>query len=370
MPLFWRYLLGQYVKVLILCTLSFIALLLTSRLEEIAHIATYGADIKLVLLFACYQIPAILPIALPISSLISSVLLFQRLSQTYELTAFRALGISIRSILSPLLLVATLLGLMNFYISSEIATTAHLQTRKMAYELTSINPLLLLQNSKIAKLKGAYVQLDPEKQGHSAKNLLIAIHNHKTNRLNLLLSKKLETKNDDLIGKNVTLISSLPNSFGDQCDHLVIENQKEAKSKAPEFASLLSRKSLKIAGDHLKFGLLRAKIHSLKKEGATFFEKNVQKCYSEIMRRFSLGLAPLTFTLLGGAFGIQISRGGTKKGLFAALLLSSFSLICFFIAKGVDDLFLIASLLFLLPHALIVYFSNSMLRRVNAGRER
>src|ERR1700722_4320174 len=144
MPLFWRYLLGQYIKVLILCTLSFIALLLTSRLEEIAHIATYGANFKLVFLFAAYQIPTILPIAISISALISSLLLFQRLSQTYELTAFRALGISLRSILCPLLLAGALLGVMNFYISSEIATATHLQTRKMAYALTSINPLLLL----------------------------------------------------------------------------------------------------------------------------------------------------------------------------------------------------------------------------------
>jgi lipopolysaccharide export system permease protein len=370
MPLLWRYLLGQYFKVLILCTLSFISLLLVSRLSEIATIASYGASLSYVLLFACYQVLTILPIALPIAGLISSIILFQSLSQSHEITALRALGISISKIFCPLLIATVFIGIINFYLVSEISTQAHLETRKMAHQLSSVNPLILLQNSKIAKLKGAYVQLEPEKQGSQAKNLFIAVHNNPTNRLNLLLSKKLKLQKEELRGEKVTLISSIPSQARkNDFDHLVIENQQEAKCKAPEFASLLRKGNLRVANDHLKFGFLWQKIKNFKKNKISYFEKNAQKCYSEIMRRLSLAIAPVSFTLLGMAFGMQISRNQTKKGLVVVIILAAFSLTTFFIAKGFDHFFFIAAPLFLLPHCIIGACSRMTLRKLNEGIE-
>lgn len=93
MPVFWWYLLKNYLKVQILSVFSFIAILLVSRLEEIAQFAALGAKLSYLALFILYQIPYVLPIAIPISCLISAMLLFQRLSHTHELTALRAGGL-------------------------------------------------------------------------------------------------------------------------------------------------------------------------------------------------------------------------------------------------------------------------------------
>ncbi len=369
MPIFWRTLLAQYLKVLLLSSLSFVTLLLVSRLKEIAEIASLGAAWKIVFLFALYQIPTILPIALPLSAFISAMLLFQRLSETHELTAFRALGISLNEVLRPLLVAGAFLGLLNFYIASEISTATHLQTRKVAYELTSVNPLLLLQNAKMAKFKGAFLQLDPEKQGQSAKNLVVALANTPTNNLNLLLAKRVKLKNDDLVAENVTLVSSIPSKKNHGCDSLIIENQREAKSRAVEFANLLRKGNLRVANDHLKMGLLRARLKDYAKKEQSFFEKNVQKCYSEIMRRLSLAIAPFAFTLLGASFGIKISREGVKKGLFVAIALVALSLVAFFVGKACDHTFWLATLFFLTPSLVIVFSSLAMLKRVTKGIE-
>lgn len=368
MPIFWRYLLGQYIKVLILSTLSFVALLLVSRLEEIAEIASYGATLKSVALFALYQVPTILPIAIPLSALLSAYILFQRLSQSYELTAFRALGLSLKQILCPLLLAASLLGLINFFIASEIATTTHLKTRKMAHGMMAVNPLLLLQNPKIANLKGSYIQLDPVKQGSEAKNFILAVHNHSSGRLNLVLAKKLKVHKGELKGENVTIISSMPTTKKESVDHLMIENQREAKSDSSGFAALLKKGNLRVVHDHLNLSLLNAKLALHKKSGETFFEKNVQKCYSEIVRRLSLGVAPLTFTLLGASFAIEIRRGRMVKGLLFAMAMTAFSLVTFFIGKSFCHLFFVASFLFLIPHILMIYSSCKTIKRVNLGR--
>ncbi|MCE5316519.1 MAG: LptF/LptG family permease, partial [Parachlamydia sp.] len=135
MPVLWRYLLGHYLKVLLLCVVTFIAILLTTRLDEIAHFATMGPEGLAIIAFALHQIPYILPIAIPISCLISAMLLMQRLSQTHELTALRAAGLSFYNILCPLLIAAAALSIANFYIVSELSTHSHLTTGKLKNEL-------------------------------------------------------------------------------------------------------------------------------------------------------------------------------------------------------------------------------------------
>ena len=75
MPIFWRYLLIHFLKVFCLCVVAFIAILLTMRLDEIASLMTLGAGVTELVWFTLQQIPYILPIAIPISALISSMLL-------------------------------------------------------------------------------------------------------------------------------------------------------------------------------------------------------------------------------------------------------------------------------------------------------
>src|SRR4051812_38356814 len=104
MPILWRYALQSYLRVFFLSVCTFITVLIVARFKEIARFTALTGDWSKTGLFIVYQIPSILPIAIPISALIASLLLFQRLSRTYELTALRASGLSLSTILTPLLL--------------------------------------------------------------------------------------------------------------------------------------------------------------------------------------------------------------------------------------------------------------------------
>lgn len=366
MPLFGRYLLFNYLKVLLLSVLSFIAILIVSRLEDIAHFASLGAPPTYLARFVLYQVPYILPIAIPISCLLSSMILFQRLSQTHELTALRAGGFSLKQILAPILMAGAFLALGNFYITSELATTSHLATRKMAHSLISVNPLILLQSAKTAQLKRSYVQMDPVQNGKAAKNVLVVLKNTPEGRLHLGLAKKITTEAGTLCAEQVSLISSLPNSG---THHLVIENQKQLIASSAEFASMMYGKGWKIATDHLTLNLLGARAHLCSEQSGFEAKQNLAKCRSEYVKRFSLGLAPFTFTLMGVSFGMQISRNQGKKGFFLALFLTALTFITFFLGKELASLVWIASTLFLLPHVLIMISSTWSLMRVSRGIE-
>ena len=114
-PIIWRFLLNQYLKVMVLCAAAIIVVLLTTRLDEIAHFASLDASFVIVLLFVLYQIPYILPIAIPVSCLVSSILLVQRLSRTHELTAMRACGMALKDFIAPIVIAGSLLTIVNFY---------------------------------------------------------------------------------------------------------------------------------------------------------------------------------------------------------------------------------------------------------------
>ncbi|MCB1180947.1 MAG: LptF/LptG family permease [Chlamydiia bacterium] len=373
MYIYWRYLLINYLRVFILSCCSFLAILIVARLDEIAHFAALGAPLKTILLFILYQIPYIIPISVPISSLISSMILFSTLSSTNELTALRSSGISLGAILTPIMISAVLLSIGNFYITSELSTTSHLKTRKMVQDLLINSPLLLLQKAKVASLNGAYVQMSSLKNGQAAADLVIAVKNEKNHRLNLFLAKSLELEGDTLECKNVTIISSSPSSKEREgYDHLLIENQQKGATAAFTLGAFLRQKGWKIANDHLKLRLLKAKVEELKNcDNQKQFEirKNLGKCRSDVVRRVSLAISPLSFTVLGISFGIGINRNQAKRGIVIVVLLAAISMISYFVAKEFDHSVIISSLFFLLPHFINTLVSGWKLNRISGGLE-
>lgn len=382
LPTLWRYLLSQYLKVLGLCTVAFIAILLTMRLDEIAHFATLGAELSHILLFTIYQIPYVLPIALPISCLISATLLFQRLSSTHELSALRASGMALKDILAPILIASTGLAILNFYVVSELSTDSHLATGMLKTELRSINPLLLLHNKHLMSVKGFYFDtLGHSQMGESASDIVLAMPNKSNGRLNLLIAKNLKSTPEHFTGTHVTLISSLRSEDNDHFDYLMLENIGEAAASIEDFSQAIEKKVWTVNNDHLNLPLLLARLNEEKQNLITVqreslpgnevkqINRDIQRIYSEIIRRISLGMSIFTFTLLGAAFGISISRYRTNKGLFFVIGLAAFYLIAFFTAKNLEHVLIATSLLYLLPHAIIIILSIWALRRATYGIE-
>lgn len=382
MPIIWRYLLSQFFKVLLLSLTAFIAVLLTTRLDEIAHFATLGSQGLYILLFTLYQIPYILPIAIPISCLISIVILIQRLSTSHELTALRACGLSIRNIFIPILFSAALIGVGNFYIASELATHSHLQTGLLKNELRSINPLLLLHNKHLMRLKGIFFDtMGASQMGETASEVIIAMPNRKNSRINVMLAENLQATPQSFSGKGMTLITSLHSNDRERFDQLAIENIGKSTTSIQDFSQTLQKKVWSINNDHLRLSLLRVRINDAlehlqeaKKNGAPISEvkqiqRSINRGYSELVRRISLGIAAFTFTLMGAAFGISISRTRSNRGLFFVVGLASLYIVAYFAAKGIDHLLLSSSLVYLVPHLIIILSSIWVLNRISKGIE-
>ncbi len=365
MPILWRYLLRNYFQIFFLCVSSFISVLLVIRLEEIARFASLGASWSSILLFALYQIPYILPIAIPVSCLIAAILLSQKMSQNHELTSLRAAGLSIKTILSPLFSAAILLGLINFAFSSEIAPRARSQSKELVLSMTTQNPLALLQKDTMIKLKRAYFDMRAFSSEGKAEDVVFIAKNSSNGRLGLMLAKELSVENQQLCGKQVTLISSLDPKVPNRFDHLVIENQAEMKTAADGLSRFWEDAQWQMHDDYLPLRLLLAKE---KVERGSLLSR-IGKPHVELIRRLTLGLASFTFTAIGLASGIQIGRSQTKKGVIGAIILSTAFLLIFIVSKSLKTFPLTALILYVIPHPFLLFFCFKWLRRFERGIE-
>lgn len=382
MPILWRYLITFFLKITMFCVTAFVGILLTMRLDEIAHFAALGAPLSYLAFFTLYQIPYILPIALPLSCLIASLLLIQRLSNTHELTALRASGFAIFDILAPILLTAAFLSILNFWMTSELATQSHFQSNLLKNEIRSINPLLLLQNKHLMRLKGFYFEtLGSSHVGESASDVILAIPNRHQQRLHLMIAQQLKTAPLVFVGEGVTFITGTSSEHEEDFDNLLIENIQQSKTQVQDFTNLLQKKVWTINNDYLQMSFLISRIREqrqllndslLKGENPSevkALRRQLNQSLSEVTKRFSIALAIFSFTLMGAAFGINIGRQRHYYFLYLAIALTTFFLIAFFVAKGIDHLFWPATALYIIPHVLIISVSIFFLKRIVKGIE-
>lgn len=382
MPIVWRYLLSNYFKVLILCVVAFIAVLLTTRLDEIAHFASLGPEGWYIVLFTLYQIPYILPIAIPISCLISAILLIQRLSRSHELTALRASGMGLKTILGPILIAAAFVGALNFYIVSELATHSHLTTGLLKNELRSLNPLLLLHHKQLIKVHGIFFNtLGGSKLGEMDENVVLALPPKHGGGIHVIIADRLSASDENFEGEGVALIGTLKLNENEEPDQVFVENIGESSTANGDFSMLTRKKVIRLNADHLQLPLLLAHLQEQKAELQVAqtenkpvqvqkqLQREVNRSYSDIMRRFSLALAAFTFTLMGAAFGVTISRSHSNRGIAVVIGLAAFFMVSFFVAKSVDHSVWIMTTLYLGPHILIVAASLFTLSRAARGIE-
>jgi lipopolysaccharide export system permease protein len=352
MPILWRYALQSYSRVFLLSVCTFIAVLIVSRFKEIARFTALTGDFGKTGLFILYHIPTILPIAIPISALIASLLLFQSLSRSFELTALRSCGLSLRKIVTPLLAASLILSLFNFSICAEIAPYCRREGKTMIYHETTQNPLLLLQRQRLVKIKDAFLDMQV-KDDETTKDLTLIVPNESTKRLSLLSARKLWIEQDELMGKDLAVISYIDSPTG--FDTLIIENQSMMSTAAPLLSTTLKKNR-----PRLDINALNLKMLTL--------SKKAKPARIEILRRVSLSLAVFSFTLLGCAFGIEQGRNPSKKNLLFALLLTLSVLMSYLLAKELKNFPLFAILAFILPHPFIWFCSTFHLYRISKGQ--
>lgn len=338
--------------------IAFVLILIAMRLEEIAYFMALGANGTEVCRFVIYQVPYIMPIVIPISCLIGSFFVFQNLSQTSQFNALRASGFSILQVVAPVWIVALFFSLASFWISSEISTQSHHRATQLRENLRTTNPLLLLNHRQLMKMKGyIFLARGATKTGRFANNVVIASPNVSKGGIHLLLIDTLSFSNNTIGSQGATLITTL-HSNDNTFDDLLIENTAECAAPTTLLTPYLQKSVSNHAIDQLPLSQLLQQWSSAPSQ---------LPYWNELLKRICIGLSPLSLTLMGSIFPLQIQRKNNRSALWKVLGLSLLQLFSFFLGKNMKVPFLILTILYLAPHILIIGCVQRRLRSLERG---
>lgn len=115
-----------------------------------------GLESKTILEFLLYTSATLVPMALPLSILMSSLMTFGNLGENYELTAIKASGISLQKVMRPLILSVFLISIGAFFFANEVLPYANLQMRSLLYDIRQQRPEFQLKPGEFNSLITGY----------------------------------------------------------------------------------------------------------------------------------------------------------------------------------------------------------------------
>ncbi len=127
-----RYILGEYLRNLVLSLAVFILLVLVVDLwEKIDTYIDHQTPVSTVLRYYGYRIPYILSITLPMSMLLASLFSVGQMTRHNELVAIKSAGISVRRTLAPLLFLAAAVSLFSLLFDEYVVPRANQETHRI-----------------------------------------------------------------------------------------------------------------------------------------------------------------------------------------------------------------------------------------------
>ena len=142
----------------------------------IAELAGKDLDTSMVLKFLLFSMPRLVPLVLPLSILLASIMSFGDLSENYELAAMKSAGISLRRALQPLFLFVVLLSIAAFLFANSVIPYAEYKFINFRKNIAQAKPALAIAEGQFSDV-GVYNIKVNKKSGENGENLTgITIH--------------------------------------------------------------------------------------------------------------------------------------------------------------------------------------------------
>ena len=217
-----KYILTSYLKIFF----SFFIILMLIFLIQIIWVfiddlAGKEVDFEIIFKFLLYYSPKLLPLVLPLTVLLASIMTFGNLSENYELAAIKSSGISLFKSMRSLILFNLLLCVGMFFIANTLIPYAEFKSYNLRKNLAKLKPALAITEGVFNDINTMNIKV-AEKYGPD-NNLLkdVIIHKNTYNSKNLIVIKAEEGK---LINTDSDEILQLILKNGNRYEE--IENQK------------------------------------------------------------------------------------------------------------------------------------------------
>ena len=334
-----KYLAGQVLATLALTVAVFTAVLLVGNaLREILTLLVSSHVSPLLVLRAfVYLIPFVWVFALPMGMLTATLLVFGRFSADQELTAARAGGVSLVSLVMPVLLLSLLCCGLSAWFNLELGPRSRVAFKNLTDDLRAVAMNAQIPEGRFIRDFPGYIFYVEKNRGGELDNVMIyrlqnetnvdttlhATHGRlKSDRANNQLVLDLVDARSVTVGPRGNAINSFPTLTLNLSLNAVTNRVNKPKISDMTFGQL--RQELRElenfrpapAGTNSP-AEFRRQLQTLRQQQSDFTEP----VRVEMHREVAFSFACFGFTLIGIPLGIRVHRRETNVGIGIALLL-------------------------------------------------
>ena len=149
-------------------------LLMIWMVKYLEDIIGKGLDFSIILEMIARGSLNQIPFSLPLAVLLSSTMAYGKLGETVELTAMKALGISLTKVMRPLFIFTTFLAIFAFYFSNNYLPYSNKKLASLVNDIRKSKPELLIPEGVFYnQLKGYTIRIDKKHEDKSISDVLI-----------------------------------------------------------------------------------------------------------------------------------------------------------------------------------------------------
>jgi len=297
--------------------LSFV--LTIGLLVQIAQFVVKGVSVQVIGQFMMVGFPKTLTFTLPLSLLVSALLVFSRLSADSEISAMRACGINLLTIMKYPLIFAACCTLLGFYVNNEIAPRAHLMSNNMKSLISLDTGLKLLEPGRVIDEFGKVTLYFTRKEGNWIYDLRANDFSDPRVTREITADKALiSTNGNDIVLEmyNVTIDPidadrpgrATMGRFTHTIRDAMVPQQVIAKEKDLTFMEM--RKAIRdLRGNTFEMSEKYRKIR-------------LSICETLFQKRFAEAFACICFVLVGVPLGIKAHRKDSTIGMAISLIVA------------------------------------------------
>ena len=224
------YIFKSYVKTLLgAFTILMLIFLLQSVWLYISELAGKDLELKIILRFLLNISPRLVLIVLPLTILLSSIMVFGSLSENYEFAAMKASGISLQRSMRFLVIFTVFLGFLTFLFSNYIVPFSEYNFRNLRKNIAKVKPTMAIAEGQFSQIGNYNIKVENKYgiDGRNLENIIIHQKKLKAGNYTVIKSNKGEIlSNDD---SNILQLVLFDGYYYDE----IISNEYKVKTNKP-----------------------------------------------------------------------------------------------------------------------------------------
>jgi lipopolysaccharide export system permease protein len=209
----------------------------------IAELAGKDLDGFMIIKFLLFSMPRIVPLVLPLSILLASIMTFGNLAENYEFAAMKSAGISLQRAMRSLTIFILLLSIVAFFFANNVIPFAEYKFINFRKSIAQVKPAMAITEGQFSDV-GEYNIKVNKKSGENG-NVLTGITIHKKSKIGDGSKTVIKAKDGKLISSEQSSTLQLVLNKGNYYEDIIPKNYED-RSKLPFAKSAFQKYTINI----------------------------------------------------------------------------------------------------------------------------